>query len=135
MPTKILRITTRKTPCGEGSKTWDRFQCDVANENDVNQMFEWIENNPDLGKVDICIPNAGFSSDGTLMEGCVSDWTKMLEVNVVGLNQCTQLAIKSMIKHKIDDGQIVMVNSMSGHRVAPGTSILFRYQVCCDWAT
>ena len=76
----------------------------------------------------------------------------MLEVNVVGLNQCTQLAIKSMIKvitnqfcwskiendnvplhennylklrydyfqHKIDDGQIVMVNSMSGHRVAPG---------------
>ena len=23
-------------------------------------------------------------------------------------------------QHKIDDGQIVMVNSMSGHRVAPG---------------
>jgi len=26
MPTKCLRITTRRTPCGEGSKTWDRFQ-------------------------------------------------------------------------------------------------------------
>ena len=26
MPTKHLRITTRKTPCGEGSKTWDRYQ-------------------------------------------------------------------------------------------------------------
>lgn len=26
MPTNTLRITTRKTPCGEGSKTWDRFQ-------------------------------------------------------------------------------------------------------------
>eukprot|EP00088_Acartia_fossae_P060877 TRINITY_DN72_c0_g1_i1.p1 TRINITY_DN72_c0_g1~~TRINITY_DN72_c0_g1_i1.p1 ORF type:complete len:119 (-),score=50.91 TRINITY_DN72_c0_g1_i1:174-530(-) len=26
MPTKTLRITTRKTPCGEGSKTWDKFQ-------------------------------------------------------------------------------------------------------------
>ena len=25
MPTKTLRITTRKTPCGEGSKTWDRY--------------------------------------------------------------------------------------------------------------
>ncbi|KAB0373441.1 hypothetical protein FD755_015100 [Muntiacus reevesi] len=23
---KVLRITARKTPCGEGSKTWDRFQ-------------------------------------------------------------------------------------------------------------
>ena len=26
MPTKTLRITTRKTPYGEGSKTWDRLQ-------------------------------------------------------------------------------------------------------------
>ena len=26
MPTKILKITTRKTPCGEGSKTWDRYE-------------------------------------------------------------------------------------------------------------
>ena len=26
MPTKILKITMRKTPCGEGSKTWDRFE-------------------------------------------------------------------------------------------------------------
>ena len=26
MPTRRMRITTRKTPCGEGSKTWDRYQ-------------------------------------------------------------------------------------------------------------
>lgn len=26
MPTKVLRITCRKTPCGEGSKTWDHYQ-------------------------------------------------------------------------------------------------------------
>jgi small subunit ribosomal protein S20e len=26
MPTKILRVTTRKSPCGEGTNTWDRFQ-------------------------------------------------------------------------------------------------------------
>ena len=26
LPTKTLRITTRMTPCGEGSKTWDRYQ-------------------------------------------------------------------------------------------------------------
>ncbi|XP_055694143.1 uncharacterized protein LOC129796316 [Lutzomyia longipalpis] len=25
MPTKVLKITIRKTPCGEGSKTWNRF--------------------------------------------------------------------------------------------------------------
>ena len=26
LPTKFLRITTRKTPNGEGSKTWDRYE-------------------------------------------------------------------------------------------------------------
>ncbi|PAA47157.1 hypothetical protein BOX15_Mlig011773g1 [Macrostomum lignano] len=26
MPTKVLSLTTRKTPCGEGSKTWDRYR-------------------------------------------------------------------------------------------------------------
>ncbi|ETS85203.1 40S ribosomal protein S20 [Pestalotiopsis fici W106-1] len=26
LPTKTLKITTRKTPCGEGSKTWDMFE-------------------------------------------------------------------------------------------------------------
>ncbi len=26
MPTKVLRITTRKSPCGEGTNTWDCFE-------------------------------------------------------------------------------------------------------------
>jgi len=26
LPTKNLRISTRKTPCGEGSKTWDAYE-------------------------------------------------------------------------------------------------------------
>ncbi|WVW80044.1 40S ribosomal protein S20 [Kwoniella bestiolae CBS 10118] len=26
LPTKVLKHTTRKSPCGEGSKTWDRYE-------------------------------------------------------------------------------------------------------------
>lgn len=26
LPTKTLHITTRKSPCGEGTNTWDRFE-------------------------------------------------------------------------------------------------------------
>ena len=26
LPTRTLRITTRKSPCGEGTNTWDRFE-------------------------------------------------------------------------------------------------------------
>ena len=26
LPVRTLRITTRKSPCGEGTNTWDRFE-------------------------------------------------------------------------------------------------------------
>nr|TKS07160.1 40S ribosomal protein S20 [Populus alba] len=29
IPTKVLNITTRKSPCGEGTNTWDRFELRV----------------------------------------------------------------------------------------------------------
>ena len=29
MPTKHLKITTRKSPCGEGTNTWDRFDMSI----------------------------------------------------------------------------------------------------------
>eukprot|EP01062_Namystynia_karyoxenos_P044312 TRINITY_DN32600_c0_g1_i1.p2 TRINITY_DN32600_c0_g1~~TRINITY_DN32600_c0_g1_i1.p2 ORF type:complete len:117 (+),score=48.52 TRINITY_DN32600_c0_g1_i1:47-397(+) len=29
MPTRTLRITTMKSPCGEGTTTWDRFEMRV----------------------------------------------------------------------------------------------------------
>ena len=29
MPTKSLKITTRKAPNGEGTKTWDRFEMKI----------------------------------------------------------------------------------------------------------
>jgi len=29
LPTKRLRVTTRKSPCGEGTHTWDRYEMRV----------------------------------------------------------------------------------------------------------
>ncbi len=29
MPTRVLTVTTRKSPCGEGTNTWDRFEMRV----------------------------------------------------------------------------------------------------------
>jgi len=53
MPTKILRITTRKTPCGEGSKTWDRFEMrihkrviDLISQSDVVSQITSISIEP-----------------------------------------------------------------------------------------
>lgn len=37
LPTKKLKITTRKTPCGEGSKTWDTFEMRIH-----KRLIEWV---------------------------------------------------------------------------------------------
>ncbi len=44
MPTNVLRITTRKTPCGEGSKTWDRYQVSLKINFTLGMQFcSWID--------------------------------------------------------------------------------------------
>ncbi|XP_006896489.1 PREDICTED: heterogeneous nuclear ribonucleoprotein L-like [Elephantulus edwardii] len=44
MPPKTLRITTRKTPCGEDSKTWDRFQVRIHQPlTDLRRPFEIVK--------------------------------------------------------------------------------------------
>ena len=91
---------------GEQGRLYSR-RCDVAEESQIREMFNWIEEHPDLGRVDVCVNNAGLSAAETLMEGNVEDWRRMLDVNVLALCLATQLSIKSMTKHGIDDGQVI----------------------------
>ena len=64
MPTKTLRITTRKTPCGEGSKTWDRFQMrihmrliDLHSPSEIVKQITSISIEPGV-EVEVTIANA-----------------------------------------------------------------------------
>jgi len=109
---------------GEKGKLLPR-KCDMRNEEEIRAMFAWVESHPDLGRVDVCINNAGLSTAQTLTEGTMEGWRQMLDVNVLALCLCTQLSIKSMTKHGVDDGQVIMVSSFSGHRVPPNPSTRF----------
>merc|ERR1711872_85811 len=67
MPTKILRITTRKTPCGEGSKTWDRFQMrihkrliDLHSSSEIVKQITSISIEPGV-TVEVTIADSGRS--------------------------------------------------------------------------
>lgn len=63
MPTKTLRIHTRKTPCGEGSKTWDFYELRIHKRlidlNASSEMLKKIINiNIEPGvEVDVTIHN------------------------------------------------------------------------------
>ena len=101
------------------------YKCDLSDDKAVEEMFAWIESQPRLGKVDVCVANAGLSRASTLLDGDYSEWREQMNVNVLAMAQCTQLAIKSMLKNNIKDGQIVVTSSMSAHRVAKSNNTRF----------
>ncbi|OCT57870.1 hypothetical protein XELAEV_18002960mg [Xenopus laevis] len=49
----------------------------------------------------------------------------VFQVNVLALSICTRAAYQSMKERNIDDGHIININSMSGHRVLPTTVMHF----------
>ncbi|XP_035703629.1 dehydrogenase/reductase SDR family member 11-like [Folsomia candida] len=91
------------------------YKCDVSNDKNIDDMFEWIAKNH--GGVDVMVNNAGFSCKDTLLEITGDKMRDMLNVNVVGLVLCTSKAVKSMLTRGVDDGHIFNLNSMSGHRL------------------
>ena len=44
------------------------FKCDMSDTNNVLEMFKWIENHSELGRVDVCICNAGLVASKKLSE-------------------------------------------------------------------
>ncbi|XP_017395339.1 dehydrogenase/reductase SDR family member 11 isoform X1 [Cebus imitator] len=93
------------------------YRCDLSNEEDILSMFSAICSQH--GGVDICINNAGLGRPDSLLSGSTSGWKEMLNVNVLALSICTREAYQSMKERKVDDGHIININSMSGHRVVP----------------
>ncbi|XP_054354959.1 small ribosomal subunit protein uS10-like [Pongo pygmaeus] len=62
MPTKTLRITTRKTPCGEVSKTWDCFGMRIH-----KRLIDW--HSPEIVKQVTSISiEPGVEVEGTIAD-------------------------------------------------------------------
>ena len=95
------------------------YECDLNQTANIEAMFQWINDHPDLGHVDLCVANAGTTSHHGLLDASPEEWTAMVNVNIVAVSLCVQLSVKSMLNHKIMNGHIVFINSMSGHAVHP----------------
>jgi len=74
------------------------------------------------GGVDVLVNNAGFGRRAPLLEGDLAAWRGMLELNVLALCQCTAEAVRDM-RARGDQGHVIHVGSMSGHRTPPGTGV------------
>ncbi|KAK2881248.1 hypothetical protein Q8A67_018516 [Cirrhinus molitorella] len=91
------------------------YKCDLTVEDEMLSMFTWIKGQHK--GVDVCINNAGLAHPEPLLSGKSSGWRNMMDVNVLALSLCTREAYQSMKERKVDDGHIININSICGHRV------------------
>ncbi|KAM3602508.1 uncharacterized protein V6R79_005435 [Siganus canaliculatus] len=91
------------------------IKCDLSIEEQILTMFTTIKQQHK--GVDVCINNAGLAHPDPLLNGKTSSWKNMMDVNILALSICTREAYQSMKERNVDDGHIINISSMSGHRV------------------
>lgn len=89
-------------------------KCDVTNEADIKNSFAWVHQT--LGGVDILINNAGIIKTMNLTDADnTADLRETIDTNVMGVLLCTREAFQSMKNRNVNDGHIVIINSLAGH--------------------
>jgi len=117
-----LSAELSKAGCFHPLASFHPMQCDISDDRQIVQMFNQIKEKH--GGVDICINNAGMSTECPLLTGSPEDMKYMLMINVLGLSVCTQEAIKSMEARNVD-GHIINLASTAGHKVSANEKFHF----------
>ena len=95
------------------------IKTDVANENDVQELFHKAQDK--FGALDGIINNAGILKDGLLIKArenqvvdfmSLEQWQSVIDVNLTGVFLCAREAAKRMISNK-SPGVIINISSIS----------------------
>jgi len=83
---------------------------DVTQQRDVNKLYNDTINT--FGKVDVLINNAGICNDNPIQLMTEEQWTKVINVNLLGPYLCSRTFSKTMIQQK--SGKIINIASLKG---------------------
>lgn len=86
------------------------IQLDVVNRKNVRSCVELVIES--YGKIDILINNAGITRDATLVKMDPVDFAAVLDVNLTGVFNCTQIIVPYMLDKGY--GKIINTSSVSG---------------------
>lgn len=90
------------------------YLADVSNYEQCKEMFSNI--NSVYGNVDILVNNAGISHIGLFTDMNPNEWSKVIDVNLKSVFNCTHLAVPKMVSRK--SGVIINISSIWGDRGA-----------------
>ena len=88
----------------------ESHKVNVASYEDVKALFKDILDR--FSKIDVLVNNAGITRDTLLMRMSEQDWDMVLGVNLKSAFNCTQAAIRPMMKQR--KGCIVNISSVAG---------------------
>lgn len=83
------------------------LKCDVTSEEDVNNLVKEIKKN--FGKIDCLVNNAGISMDNNIFDKSLSEFRRVVDVNLTGVFNVTRNIVPLM-----GSGSIINVASTDG---------------------
>lgn len=91
---------------------------DVSDLESVTAAVDHIKS--DIGNIDILVNNAGTAKFGGFLDLSPEEWSKIIQVNLMGVYNVTRAVLPEMIERKT--GDIINVSSTAGEKGAPVTS-------------
>jgi len=90
---------------------WGVTRCDVADEDQVQHLFNEVKDN--LGGLDVLINNAGIAGPtGGIDELSSADWQSTVDINLNGQFYCARLAVP-LLKQS-DNASLICISSVAG---------------------
>lgn len=113
------------------------FPCDVSRQSEVAEAFAAAE--AELGPVDVLVNNAGVSHVGTVETTEEEDFDRVFSVNVKGVYNCLQAAVRSMkgrggvILNLASVASMVGIPDRFAYGMSKGAVLTMTYSVATDY--
>ncbi|MBF2016419.1 MAG: SDR family oxidoreductase [Rivularia sp. T60_A2020_040] len=104
---KLAAVENAAIKAGVKAKT---YVVDLANLSKVQEQISQVA--LDFGKIDILVNNAGMGYTATLSQTSLSDWQKVIDLNLTSVFECIKGILPSMREQKT--GTIINVASIAG---------------------
>lgn len=93
---------------------------DISNLKELSSALSTLP--PEFSDIDVLINNAGITlGEGPIENRSISDFEKMVDVNIKGLLYCTQLILPKMVER--NNGHIINIGSSAGTYPRPGNPL------------
>ncbi len=95
------------------------LKSDVSNAEDMQALVRLAKER--FGKVDALFANAGIMPGGNMSELKIKDWTRMVNINILGVLNSMAAVLPEFITQK--SGHIIVTSSAAGTRSVPGNAV------------